>query len=72
MTTATIKRRLDRLDGGDAHGRYDFHSMTDDQLDELIAEQLDAKGMLDTAAYWAMPRTKRWGWLDAHKEELGR
>jgi hypothetical protein len=46
--------------------------MTDDQLDELIAEQLDAKGIIDTAAYWAMPRNERWDWLDVHKEELGR
>jgi len=30
------------------------------------------KDILDTAAYWAMPRTERWDWLDAHKEELGR
>ena len=55
MTTPTIKRRLDRLDGGGAHGRYDFGNMTDDQLDELIAEQLDAKGILDTAAIGRCP-----------------
>src|ERR1044071_9435394 len=67
MTTPTIKRRVDRLDGGGAHRAYDFGNMTDDQLDELIAEQLDAKGIIDTATYWAMPRTERWNWLDAHK-----
>ena len=67
MTTATIKRRLDRMDGGCTPGRYDFDNMTDDQLDELIAEQLDTLGVIDTAAYWAMPLKERWDWLDSHK-----
>ena len=71
MTIVCLKRRLDRLD----HGRADLHAfdnVTDDQLDDLIAEQLDARGILKPAAYLAMPRVERWRWLDTHKEELRR
>ena len=49
MTIVALKRRLDRLD----HGRADLHAfdgVTDDQLDDLIAKQLDARGILKPAA----------------------
>jgi hypothetical protein len=40
------------------------------ELDGLIAEQLAALGIIDTAAYWAMHRQERWDWLNAHKGAL--
>ena len=75
MTVTAFKRRLDRLDGRRTLGTLtarDLEALTDDELDALIVDQLDALGIIDTAAYWAMPRQERWDWLDAHKWQLPR
>jgi hypothetical protein len=69
-TAATIKRRLDRLNGGCRPGALsarDLETLTDDELDSLIADQLAALGIIDTAAYWAMPRKVRWTGLTLTK-----
>ena len=75
MTVATFKRRPDRLDDGRTLGTVtarDLEALTNDELDGLIADQLNALGIIDTAAYWAMPRQERWDWLDAHNGQLPR
>ncbi len=75
MTLGSINQRLARLDGGRKRGTLtvrDVKTLTDDQLDDLVAQQLDARGIIDYAAYWAMPRNERLDWLEAHQADLER